>query len=82
MTSYALSLTVVVVDLRRLALVCNKNGGKQAGKPAGQEHYWEMNVKKTTSLKAVTDSGRKCPWRLVYFKNPKLFAATNRQLEM
>ena len=43
MTSYALSLMVVVVDPRRLALVCRKNGGKQAGKPAGQKRYWEMN---------------------------------------
>ena len=39
MTSYALSLTVVVVDPGRLGLVCRENGGKQAGKPAGQKCY-------------------------------------------
>ena len=39
MTSYALSLTVVVVDPRRLDLVCLENGGKQAGKPADQRRY-------------------------------------------
>ena len=39
MTSYALSLMVVVVDPQRLALVCHNNGGKQAGKPAGEKCY-------------------------------------------
>ena len=43
MTSYALSLTVVVVDPRRLALVCRSNGGKHAGKPAGQKCYQDEN---------------------------------------
>ena len=33
MTSYALSLTVFVVDPQRLDLMCRKNGGKQAESP-------------------------------------------------
>ena len=43
MTSYALSLTVVVVDPRRLALACRNSGGKQAGRPAGQKCYQDEN---------------------------------------
>ena len=50
MTSYALSLTVVVVDPRRLALVCHNNGGKQTGKPAGQKCYRDGDMMKTASL--------------------------------
>ena len=80
MTSHALSLTVVVVDPRRLALVCRKNGGKQAGKPAGQKRYWKMNVIKTRSLTVVTEEN--VPGASFTLKTPNLFTATSRQLEM
>ena len=49
MTSYALSMTVVVVNPRRLDLVCRKNGGKQAENPWVRNSI-EKNVMKTTSL--------------------------------
>ena len=75
MTSYTLSLTVVVVDPRKLALVCRKIGGKRAGSP---------RVRNAVEMKnnvARGSHGGKCRWRLVYFKNPKT-AGTSRQLEM
>lgn len=52
MTSYALSLTVVVVDPRRLDLACLKNGGKASW------HYRktiETTTIETMSLTAVTE---------------------------
>ena len=72
MTSYALNLTVVVVDPRRLALVCCKNGGKQVGKSAGQKRYWEIARDERDKTNVAHRSyGGKCPRRLVYFKNAK-----------
>ena len=65
MTSYALTLTVVVVEPRRLALVCRKKGGKQAGKPAGQKRYWDEHDKNNV---AHGSHGGKCPRRLVLKK--------------
>ena len=58
----------------------SKNGGKQAGKPADQKRYWEMNEIRTTSLTVVTEEN--VPGASFNLKTPKLFAATSRQLEM
>ena len=68
MTSYKLTLTVVVVDPRRRALVCRTKGGKQAGKQAGQKRYWDEHDKNNV---AHGSHGGKCPRRLVYFKKPQ-----------
>ena len=65
MTSYALSLTVVVVDPRRLALVCRKRVGNKRESPWVRNAI-EMNEIKTTSLKVVTEENV-----------PKLFAVTS-----
>ena len=54
MTSYALSLMVVVVDPWRLALVCRNDGGKQTGKPAGQKCYRdELDIKNKLTEEGV-----------------------------
>ena len=60
MPSYALSLTVVVVDLQRLGLVCRNNGGKQAGKPAGKKYLYRDEHEENDVA-----HGGKCPWRFV-----------------
>ena len=62
MTSYALSLTVVVVDSPRLmAVMCRKNGGKQAGKATGQKCYRDEHDKNNV----VYGKGRMCSWHFV-----------------
>ena len=76
MASYTLSLTVVVVDPRRLDLVCRKNGEKNAGKPAGQKRCWDEHDKNNV---AHGSHGAGASFTL---KPPKLFTATSRQLEM
>ena len=87
MASYTPSLTVVVVDPRRLDLVCRKNGEKKAGKPAGQfprvRNAVEMNMIKRTSLTVVTEQNvHGADGASFTLKTPKLFTATSRQLEM